>query len=178
VLLAGLPRFELPSILPCTLWPPIRVDARTARSRFTCEPFSSFPRFVRRSVSGATPTLNAPLSNSVIVRHVPLTDILSPRCASPSMSCASEMVSEVPPPPLDVWSSCSRADTTGRRQLGAGMTRHGSGRTPYYLDKSGEHGCDVSCGRGGGSGMNLGVGTARECGASLPLIAHHHHGEA
>lgn len=68
---------------------------------------------MRRRVSGATPTLKVEVSNSVTVRQVPLTDMLSPSWQSPRMSEAPEMVREVPPPPLAVVSSCSSLDTAG-----------------------------------------------------------------
>lgn len=43
----------------------------TERSRLTVEFVVRDPRLVRRSVSGATPTLKEESSNEVIVRHVP-----------------------------------------------------------------------------------------------------------
>jgi hypothetical protein len=122
------------STWPWTKCPPMRVSAETARSRLTFEPFCSAPRLVRRSVSGAHPILKDDLSNSVTVRHVPvsrqpgrvavegegpgipLTLMLSPRCASPSMSSHPEMVNDVPPPPDAVLSSSSRAATASQNQ--------------------------------------------------------------
>lgn len=87
---------------------------------------------MRRRVSGETPTLKEPLSNCVIVRHVPyssgqyppaemeegsepLTLMLSPKWASPSMSSQFEIVRDVPPPPLELSSWFSRAETAGCR---------------------------------------------------------------
>lgn len=82
---------------------------------------------MRRRVSGATPSLSQDLlavSKAVIVRHVPLdlsfhtvdlilmhsavplTLMLSPRCASARMSEQLARVSDVPPPPLEEVSSC------------------------------------------------------------------------
>ena len=78
--------------------------AETARSRLTLLPCLRDPRFVRRNVSGATPTLKEDLSNEVTVRHVPLTLILSPRLQSPRMSEALEIV-RVVPPSSDCWLS-------------------------------------------------------------------------
>lgn len=74
----------------------MRVLADTARSRLTRDPLVSEPRFVRRRVSGATPTTNESVSNEVTVRQVPLTLMLSPRWQSARISAAEEMVSEVP----------------------------------------------------------------------------------
>ena len=45
--------------------------AATARSRFTLEASFRLPRFVRRRVSGETPTLKVVGVKEVIVRHVP-----------------------------------------------------------------------------------------------------------
>lgn len=59
------------STWPWTKWPPIRVVAETARSRFTLEFSFRLPRFVRRRVSGETPTLKVVGVKEVIVRHVP-----------------------------------------------------------------------------------------------------------
>jgi hypothetical protein len=73
------------------------VLAETARSRLTLLPCVREPRFVRRNVSGATPTLKEALSNEVTVRHVPFTLMLSPRLQSPRISAALEMVRVVPP---------------------------------------------------------------------------------
>lgn len=43
--------------------------------------------------------------------NAPLTLMLSPRCASPRISSAPEMVSDVPPPPLAESSSFSSLET-------------------------------------------------------------------
>jgi hypothetical protein len=96
------------STWPCTKWPPMRVEAETERSRLTLAPSVREPRFVLRSVSGATPTLKVLWSNSVMVRQVPFTLMLSPREASERMGLHSEMVREVPPPPAVVVSSALR----------------------------------------------------------------------
>lgn len=88
----------------------MRVEALTALSKLTWEPCLRLPRFVRRRVSGAHPTLkyhddSSPLLlNSVMVRQVPFTEIESPRIASPRIVEQEEMVREVPPPPEDVES--------------------------------------------------------------------------
>jgi hypothetical protein len=52
---------------------------------------------VRRRVSGATPTVKASVVKVVTVRHVPFTEIESPRWTSVRISVAAEMVREVPP---------------------------------------------------------------------------------
>lgn len=84
----------------------MRVAALTALSRFTFEPWANLPRFVRRRVSGAQPTLknhedSGPvLENSVMVRQVPFTEMLSPRAASGRMVGQEEMVRDVPEPPV------------------------------------------------------------------------------
>lgn len=87
--------------------------AETARSRFTFELCAKLPKLVRRRVSGETPTLNSVDVKDVIVRHVPLILMLSPRWASVRISSQSEMVREVPPPPDEVSSWDSRAVTAG-----------------------------------------------------------------
>jgi hypothetical protein len=67
---------------------------------------------VRRSVSGATPTLKKEEgSNSVTVRQVPFTLMLSPREASLRIGEQFVMVREVPEPPEEVESSGVRALT-------------------------------------------------------------------
>ncbi len=75
----------------------MRVDAETARSKLTGESFFSSPRFVRRRVSGATPTVKEEEVKDVTVRQVPFTDILSPRWASSRTGEALEIVRVVPP---------------------------------------------------------------------------------
>lgn len=99
------------STCPWTKCPPIRVLALTALSKLTLDPCFKAPRLVRRRVSGATPTLNEDLSNSVTVKHVPLTEIESPNAASPKISAQSDMVKEVPFPPDVEGSSCCRLVT-------------------------------------------------------------------
>ena len=49
----------------------MRVVALTARSRFMGEDCVREPRFVRRRVSGDTPTVNWEGVKEVMVRHVP-----------------------------------------------------------------------------------------------------------
>jgi hypothetical protein len=58
--------------------------------------------------------LKQDLSNSVIVRQVPFTLMLSPREASVRISAHSEMVREVPPPPEVVESRVVRLVTARR----------------------------------------------------------------
>jgi len=101
------------STCPCTKWPPILVEAETDLSRLTFPPSFKEPRFVLRSVSGATPTLKEDRSNSVMVRQVPLTLMLSPREASERISLHWEMVREVPPPPEVVVSRLLSLVTAG-----------------------------------------------------------------
>ena len=71
--------------------------AETARSRFTFEPVVKEPKFVRRRVSGATPTVKEEVVKVVTVRQVPFTLMLSPRWQSVRTSVALEMVRVVPP---------------------------------------------------------------------------------
>ena len=99
------------STWPWTKWPPIRVVALTARSKFTFEPSFRLPRFVRRSVSGETPTLNWEGVKDVMVRHVPFMLMLSPKWASLRISAQLEIVRDVPPP--SVSSSWARVVTAG-----------------------------------------------------------------
>jgi hypothetical protein len=87
----------------------MRVLARTARSRLTGLFSFNEPRFVRRSVSGATPTTNESLVKDVTVRQVPLTLMLSPRWTSVRISVADDMVRDVPP--VSSWGLSS--ETTG-----------------------------------------------------------------
>ena len=54
------------------------------------------PRFVRRSVSGAMPTVKVEGVKCVTVRQVPFTLMLSPRWQSVRMGAAEEMVRVVP----------------------------------------------------------------------------------
>jgi hypothetical protein len=49
--------------------------------------------------------------------EVPLTLMLSPKCASPKISSQSEIVNDVPPPPDAVLSSASSAATASHDQL-------------------------------------------------------------
>ena len=105
------------STWPCTKCPPIRVEADTARSRFTGEEVVRVDREVRRRVSGDRPTLKDMGDEggfrAVMVRQVPLILILSPRWASERISVQSPIVREVPPPPPSVSSRCSRARMAG-----------------------------------------------------------------
>lgn len=71
--------------------------AETARSRFTFDAVRRDPRFVRRRVSGATPTTNVSFVKDVTVRQVPLTEMESPRWQSGRTVAASLMVRDVPP---------------------------------------------------------------------------------
>ncbi len=119
----------------------MRVVADTALSRFTFDLSFKLPKFVRRKVSGLTPTLKESLVKDVTVRHVPMNIayeyesldmvergrmmggfygdgvplmlILSPRWASVRISAQSPMVREVPPPPAEESSCFSRVVTAG-----------------------------------------------------------------
>ena len=98
----------------------MRVDAVTDLSRLTLLPSFKLPRFVRRSVSGATPNLKDVESKDVMVRQVPFMHIESPRAASVRMEAQSETVREVPLPPDWEGSSCWRAVTAemgGQRRV-------------------------------------------------------------
>lgn len=71
--------------------------ADTARSRLTLLCCFREPRFVRRRVSGETPTTKESSVKDVTVRQVPLMLMLSPKWQSFRISAAEEMVSDVPP---------------------------------------------------------------------------------
>jgi len=88
----------------------MRDEAKTDLSKLTFEPSLRLPKFVLRNVSGATPTLKDDLSNSVTVRQVPLTEILSPSATSLRMESHCEIVREVPPPPDEVESTLTSFD--------------------------------------------------------------------
>src|SRR3954463_10174085 len=86
-----------PSTCPWTMWPPSRVAAVTARSRFTPPPTPTSPRLLRRSVSAMTSVVHTPLPSAsvvtpVTVRHTPLTAIESPR-DTPSRARRARMCS-------------------------------------------------------------------------------------
>lgn len=74
-----------------------------ARSRFTADPTANWPRFVRRRVSGAIPSLKESRASerAVIVRQVPFTQMLSPMRASVRIGAQSEIVMEQPLPPVE-----------------------------------------------------------------------------
>lgn len=74
----------------------MRVCDDTARSRLTASPAARAPRFVRRRVSGATPTTKVEAVKEVTVRQVPLMLMESPSWQSVRMSAAPEMVRVVP----------------------------------------------------------------------------------
>jgi len=86
------------STWPCTKCPPMRLVGVTARSRFTSDPGSSSDSDVLRSVSGDSPTVKSETlpSNSVTVRHVPFTAILSPRL-TPSRTVEAAILRSKPP---------------------------------------------------------------------------------
>mmetsp|Transcript_2523 Transcript_2523/g.7549 ORF Transcript_2523/g.7549 Transcript_2523/m.7549 type:complete len:241 (-) Transcript_2523:76-798(-) len=71
------------STWPCTMCPPILPLAARDLSKLIVEPSLRSPRFVRRSVSGASPKVKPLPSTFVTVRHVPFTLMLSPS-ATPS----------------------------------------------------------------------------------------------
>lgn len=90
---------------------------------------------MRRSVSGATPTVKEDCSKDVTVRQVPLTLMLSPRWQSPKISEALEMVMFVPP--SSAWGLSSETTIDGLERW-----KHRKGeriRTSNYLDNSGKH---------------------------------------
>lgn len=99
----------------------------TALSRLTLLPTFNSPRFVRRNVSGAIPTLNdvvpsysvtvrqVPSVNIVSwVRQVPLIQIESPRWTSSRMGPTSVIVAEKPLPPDSDVSMGTNADIVPR----------------------------------------------------------------
>jgi hypothetical protein len=88
----------------------MRVCDDTARSRLTESPCASEPRFVRRRVSGATPTVKVESVKAVTVRQVPLTLMESPSWQSMRTGAALEMTRVVPPDA----SEGLREETTGR----------------------------------------------------------------
>src|SRR4051794_17400508 len=75
-----------PSTWPCTMCPPSRVCALTARSRLTGSPACTLPRLLRRRVSPITSVLQvlppSSVRTSVTVRQTPLTEIESPSATS------------------------------------------------------------------------------------------------
>ena len=87
------------------------MEPSTARSRFTFEPSARDPRFVRRRVSGAMPTLKAEVPcSSVMVRHVPLMAMLSPRSAPERKVVVPGVMRALQPePPVEV-ASCWRRE--------------------------------------------------------------------
>ena len=82
----------------------MRVEAETARSRFTEEEAEREPRFVRRRVSGETPTVKwvgvvvevSSAVSEVMVRQVPFMEMESPRWASVRRGVQEVMVRVVP----------------------------------------------------------------------------------
>src|SRR5439155_1208484 len=67
-----------PSTCPCTMCPPRRSAALSARSRFTLRPVTYSPNSVLPSVVSITWTVNPPFTTRSIVRHAPFTAMLSP----------------------------------------------------------------------------------------------------
>ena len=74
-------------------------------------------------------------------RYLPLMLILSPSFASVRISAQSEIIREVPPPPLDVSSCFSREETAGPLQLCCdSMTQsRGDKLTADSFDNAGKH---------------------------------------
>ena len=68
----------VPSMWPETMWPPNRLSAAMARSRFTGLPGARAPREERFKVSCITSAVKPPLSWAVTVRQTPFTATLSP----------------------------------------------------------------------------------------------------
>jgi hypothetical protein len=94
-----------------------------------------------------------------------LTLMLSPMCASPRISCASEIVNDVPPPPEAVLSRSSRAVTASHGQPSRKVQSVGPSLTANDFNEAGKHCCGLLLeGRtmaGGGvaaTPMSLGVG--------------------
>src|SRR5688500_12322169 len=71
-----------PSTWPCTMWPPSRSDARSARSRFTRVPTVQPSIVVRPSVVATAATVKHPDPRSRTVKHAPFTATLSPSTKS------------------------------------------------------------------------------------------------
>src|SRR5579864_1940478 len=68
----------LASTWPCTRWPSSRPSAPSGSSRFTSDPTTAKPRFVRRSVSGTWSAKKAAPCFLTTVRQQPLTATLEP----------------------------------------------------------------------------------------------------
>src|SRR5256886_1799396 len=67
-----------PSTCPCTMCPPRRSAARSARSRFTFRPLTYSPNRVRPAVVSITCTVNPLFTTRSTVRQAPFTAMLSP----------------------------------------------------------------------------------------------------
>src|SRR3954453_20334179 len=89
-----------PSTWPCTMWPPRRLSAVTARSRLTVSPGRTPYRLVLSSVSCITSAVHVSPSTVVTVRQQPLTAMESPRPAS-SSTVVARMLTRIASP----WSS-------------------------------------------------------------------------
>lgn len=65
--------------------------------------------------------------------------MLSPICASPKMSCALEIVNDVPPPPDTVLSRSSRAATASYDQPSRAVQRVSPRLTANDFNEAGKH---------------------------------------
>src|SRR5204863_3038915 len=72
------------STCPETQWPPSSSPTRSARSRFTLPPGTSFPRVVWRSVSGTAVAWLSPACTRSTVRQTPLTATEAPAAGGAS----------------------------------------------------------------------------------------------
>lgn len=71
--------WPLPSMWPCTKWPPMGVEGVSEGSRLTLLPGAKLPSLLWASVSATTSKLRVLLSNWTSVRQTPLTQMESPR---------------------------------------------------------------------------------------------------
>src|SRR5262249_35229312 len=133
----------VPSTWPCTMWPPSRPPAGTARSRLTRSPGCRPPRVLRFSVSAITSAPKAGPSTPTTVRHTPLTAIESPGCASvttlgPRMTSTAESarrsISTISPSsstmPVNMPSSLLTSDHRGAVDCAAGRLAGGTEAAP------------------------------------------------
>ena len=86
----------VPSMWPCTMWPPKRAPACMARSRLMGSLGRRWSSVDFESVSLLTSKSATEPASFVMVRHVPLTAMLSPSLAS-SARCLMSMVNTLPP---------------------------------------------------------------------------------
>jgi hypothetical protein len=104
---------------------------------------------------------------------IPLTLMLSPRCASPRMSSQPEIVNDVPPPPEAVLSSSSRAATASHNQPGCIVNSTVCSvalLTADGFNKAGKHGELVLLVQDRWWGGKLMVSLGRNASSELPYI--------